>query len=354
MGESYTLAHGAKHNVGDFLIRDRAIALIEAETGVPKEDLYLTDLVRNHLSDREIDRIADTDAVIIGGGPAYQPNFHPGTYPDIDKILEMGIPVIPLGPGWKGRRTDSYEFTDTSKRMLRRIHDKIEVAGVRDLPTKRVLEDIGVDNAELVGCPAWYNLDLTSTSFDAPDTIDSLVVSSPQKGDLRYGPQWAYLLSQLAQRFPEADRYCSFHHGIPHVPGYRNRRTAAYNRLMARVASRLGYTIIDPSGQPDKLDLYDEIDLHAGYRVHGHIHFISAGKPSFLLQQDGRGTGVSESLRTANADVNAFSPSIRGPVDELMSNIDRNQRTGFADFSETGPAITASRDRMNNLLGTLP
>jgi len=49
MNYKYTLAHGAKQNVGDFLIRDRAISLLEEYTDISKEELYSVDLVRNKL-----------------------------------------------------------------------------------------------------------------------------------------------------------------------------------------------------------------------------------------------------------------------------------------------------------------
>lgn len=355
MGYKYTLAHGAKQNVGDFLIRDRAIALLDHYLGVSENELHLTDLVRTQLTVEELSTITKTDAVIIAGGPGYQPDFYPGVYPSLNEILDAGVPIYPLGPGWKGVDESSYEFTASSKDMLRRIHERIKYGGTRDLPTKRVVERLGIDNVKLTGCPAWHDLNRTNESFNPPDSVSSLVVSSPAKGSYRYGPQWTYLLYRLAKRFPDATRYCSFHQGVDYTPGYNTRRTATYNHVIKRIAQQLGYEILDPSGQPEKLGKYRDIDIHVGYRVHAHIPFLANGQPSFLIHQDGRGTGVSEALRTQEADVTGFRRRhFKVPVDEVLQNIDRNLDTGFADFDSVDAAIVDARMNMEKLIRTLP
>lgn len=355
MSYKYTLAHGAKQNVGDFLIRDRAISLLKQYTGVSENELYSIDLVRNELSESELDTISDTDAVVLAGGPGYQQTFYPGVYPDVDDVLHMGTPVVPLGPGWKGTIESDYEFTDSSKRMLRKIHDRIELGGARDLPTKRVVESIGVDNIELTGCPAWHAPDHAQNTFTPPESIDSIVVSSPAKGSYRYGPQWMYLMYKLSKEFPDAQLYCSFHQGVNHIPGYNTRKTAFYNNAIAAAAQQLGYEIIDMSGQPEKYELYRNIDLHVGYRVHAHIPFLANGQPSFLIHQDGRGLGLSESLGTIAADVSGFGrTAAKTAVDDVIRNIRRNMRTEYADFDEVDESIAAARKNMVQLLKTLP
>ena len=44
------------------------------------------------------------------------------------------------------------------------------------------------------------------------------------------------------------------------------------------------------------MELYRDCDLHVGFRVHAHIFFLSIRKPTFLLQVDGRGRALSETL----------------------------------------------------------
>jgi hypothetical protein len=299
----------------------------------------------NKLSQSELATVTETDAVFVAGGPGYQPHFYPGVYPSLAEILDAGTPVYPLGPGWKGHREDKYEFTESSKKMLRRVYDQIEFGGARDLPTKRVVESIGVDNIRLTGCPAWYDLNRTQEQFTPPESIDSLVVSSPSKGSYQYGPQWVYLMYELSKEFPDADKYCSFHQGVGHIQGYNTKSIAAYNNIIVRIARKLGFEILDMAGNPDLLELYRDIDLHVGYRVHAHIPFIA----------NGQGLGVSESLHTVSGDVTGFGKTaIKTPIDAVMRNIRRNVRTEFSDFTEVDNAINNTKPKMVELIKSLP
>jgi len=363
MADTYTLAHGAKHNVGDFLIRDRATALLEEHAGISPAQLSSIDISHTTISNEELEEIADSKALLIAGGPSIQPDFYPRIYPSMDRLLALGIPIVPLGVGWRGHDENKFTFTDNSKKVLRSIFDRIEAGGVRDLPTKRLLEDIGINNVTLAGCPAWHDLRRDNESFTPPLSINSIVVTSPQKGQVLRGPQWSYLLYRLAREFPGADRYVSYHHGMDHIDGYISKKEMAYNYSIGSIAKILGYEFIDPSGNPDAdpddqsrvLDQYRNIDIHIGYRVHGHIHFLANGQPSYLLCEDGRGFGASESFRTQGADVGATSAKdVKAPVDKIVQNVKRNHRTGYEDFKGVDGAISTARKNMERVLESLP
>lgn len=291
----YTLFHGAKKNVGDYLIRNRAKKLLFEYTDLEEADLLELEMVRKDISEEELLRVQETDAVIIAGGPAYASGNFASIYPSLNDVLDEGVPVYPLGPGWKGTDEDSYEFTSESLELLERIHERIEFSGVRDLPTKRVLEKHGIANVKLVGCPAWYDLESLGKPFEKPSTIDSIAISTAVPRSRYYRKQFRYLLRRVSEEFPDADLYCSFHRGISyddHTPFIRS----LHLRRFKYEADKRGYTVINPAYEPEKLGQYRDIDLHIGYRVHGHISFLAIRHPSYLFQVDGRGTGVSESL----------------------------------------------------------
>ncbi|MFC7041684.1 hypothetical protein [Halonotius sp. GCM10025705] len=63
----YTLFHGAKKNVGDFLIYHRAKNLLNEYAGISDDEIYELDMVREELSPEQIKKISNTDAVIIAG-----------------------------------------------------------------------------------------------------------------------------------------------------------------------------------------------------------------------------------------------------------------------------------------------
>lgn len=349
----YTLFHGAKKNVGDYLIRNRAKNLLFEYTDVTEEDLFELEMVRKSISKEDLAQVRETDAVIIAGGPAYGSGDFADIYPSLSDVLDAGVPVFPLGPGWKGTDEDEFQFTSESLALIQRIHEQIEFSGVRDLPTKRVLQKHGISNVELVGCPAWYDLEALGHSFEKPSTLESLAISTAVPRSRYYRKQFRYLLRRVSDEFPDADLYCSFHRGISnddHTPFINS----LHLRRFKRVASKNGYTILNPAYEPEKLEQYRDIDLHIGYRVHGHIYFLAMRHPSYLFQVDGRGTGVSESLSTPG-DVAAFGRGdYKQPVEELLDNVQRDITSEFSAFDNVAEVIDNTHRNMTRLIGTLP
>ena len=128
--------------------------------------------------------------------------------------------------------------------------------------------------------------------------------------------------------------------------------------------------------------VYDEAEIHVGYRLHAHLYFLSHRKPSFLLEEDGRGRGASEALglrgvpawsRAACDSLLAELPigtrirSIarkalkaglkpRGDaVEEIMAMVKEEVANGFARFQGLHQAIAQYyREAMVPFLNTLP
>lgn len=349
----YTLFHGAKKNVGDYLIKDRAKKLLFKYIDMGEEDLLELEMVRKTISEEQLSQVSETNAVIIAGGPAYGSGDFASIYPSLTDILEIDVPVIPLGPGWKGTNEDEFQFTHQSLELLKRIHDRIEFSGVRDLPTKRVLQKHGISNVELVGCPAWYDLDFMGESFKKPSTVESIAISTVVPRSRYYRKQFRYLLRRVSEEFPNTDLYCSFHRGLSHDAHTPFIRSIHLKRFK-RVANNNGYSILNPAYEPSKLEEYRNIDLHIGYRVHGHIYFLAMRHPSYLFQVDGRGTGVSESL-SAPSDVMALGGgNYQQPVEELLNNVQEDINNGFIAFDAVAKAIDDTHESMVRLIDSFP
>ena len=58
-----------------------------------------------------------------------------------------------------------------------------------------------------------------------------------------------------------------------------------------------GVEILDISSGAEGFSVYDDCDLHVGYRVHAHIYNISIRHRSILIEEDGRGAGVNAALQ---------------------------------------------------------
>jgi hypothetical protein len=367
----YTLVSGAKKNVGDFLIYERAKRLLENHLGTDK---FLT-INRWEKATHLLNEINASKAVIICGGPGYSHNFFPDVYTfllDFDKIK---VPVIPLGLGWIGRpmyHPDDFSFTDESIRMIKKIRDRCGMSSCRDVLTEKILKRYGLENVTMTGCPVWYELDHIGKPFIPPDGIKQITISLPPNPV--YFSQTLYLARETKRVFPEANITCAFHRGIDKDEHTPKGKGQALQKLRNRLEGS-GFSCTDTSYDTSKIEYYKNCDLHVGYRVHAHIYFLSIRKPTFLISVDGRGMGVSKTLGTE--DVPACSESSANmidrlryfpgvgsmsgailtsgkPVDRLLQIINKQKQEGFVAFKTVTNSIDDHYKVMSDFIKKIP
>ena len=95
----YTLLYAALKNMGDFLIYERAKALLRKHKGM--ED-YLQLHSRRESLDSRLDEVNATKAVIICGGPGTVWNMYPKTYPPASHLEYIKVPIVIMASGWYG------------------------------------------------------------------------------------------------------------------------------------------------------------------------------------------------------------------------------------------------------------
>jgi hypothetical protein len=361
----YTLLHGAKENAGDFYIRDSAINIITDSTKSTEDEIYSIDIVRNSLTNARIKRVADTEVAFLAGGPGYGPNFYPDIYPEMKNILKATT-VVPLGPGWRGKEESEYNFTPESQEVLKQIASQsgVPYLGARDLPTVRILRSHDIP-AKLTGCPGWYLPGVTppTPEFESQRAVKRIITSSPPVNHPKHLLQWFVLIRKLENRFPGADMILAFHRsesklafrpsiGNPlRMATWRSIPAAAIYRIITWYATQRGHEIWDVPADSTYAKRYAKTDFHAGYRVHAHIPALAAGTPSYLLQIDGRGTGVSESLGTP-ADVRSDIGRTKA-VHNLLQNIGRNIENGHRDFDSVETNVANGYANMKDLVTTV-
>ncbi len=286
-------------NAGDFLIRERTLALLGELR--PDRDLVLHDRWRS--LDPESPEVKDAAAIVLAGGPALQRSMYPGIYPLSSPLAQLAAPIVPFGLGWKGRVASSSEvfrfrFDRSSRELLARIEADGLVGTSRDAPSVRVMQRAGLTRNVLGGCPAWYDMDAMGRPTPELRTVEHLVVSTgvlPVRSPLFFEQQ-VDVLRSLAARYPNAQRVAAFHHALSPEEQVSVEHGSAL-RLLAREAEQLGYEIVDVSGNAQGMEsLYGRTDLHIGYRVHAHILRSSLRRPSVLLAEDARAYGAGEAL----------------------------------------------------------
>jgi|Deesub1362B_J571_1020462.scaffolds.fasta_scaffold00364_6 hypothetical protein len=341
----YTLLTGAKKNVGDFLIVEKGRELIKCHS---QENEFL-EFKRWMPLDSYLEEINTTKAIILCGGPGYKRDFYPNVFPLTKNINDIKIPIIPFALGWTGHpmgSPDKFSFNESSMFLLRHIHRNFEVTSCRDIITKEILRRHGFTNVIMTGCPVWYDTANIGKKFRQPNEIKRIVFTVPANRKLfRQGIQ---LMKRLKLLFPKAQFFCVFHRGI-RWDSYTSIPSSIILMKFKKQAEKLGYEIVDAAYDTAKIGFYRICDLHVGYRVHGHIFFLSLRKPTFLLQEDGRGRGVSETLRLP--DVSAWK---KNASDEIINNIKKELDSGFNSFSKISTLLDEYYKNMVYFLKKLP
>lgn len=374
----YTVLTGAKKNIGDFLITDRCKKLLQKHR--PDRSLYQLPHWEN--LDHYLDQINKSKAVIIMGGPGFQPSFYPKVYKLVNCLDDLKIPVIPMGLGWKGFPGDyltlkNYRFNKTSLTLLEKMSREAAYISCRDYMTKKVLNNSGIRNVLMTGCPVWYDIDSIGKEVTTPTEIKKLIFT-PAQAHI-YKQQSIDILRMLKKLFSKAELYCSFHRGIDANDEFTPKADELNNQGIKKEAIALGYQVIDASYDLRKIEFYDHCDMHVGYRVHGHIYFLSKRKPSILIHEDGRGRGVSEALNVLGVDgfERLYSsiiadksniPFLSKNMNKIFGVITPNQNTvdiledyllaelenQFARFTGVGKVIDAHYEIMKKFIINLP
>lgn len=284
--DKYVLLVGAMKNFGDFLIVDRAKKLLRKH----KPWVELIELPRWEPIDSHLEEVNSAKALILCGGPAYQPNFYPKIYPLTKDLDSIKVPIIPFGLGWYSFPGDDISWkqfsftrsslTRSSLKLLRKIHNNCAFTSCRDYLTKRILAKYGFKNVLMTRDPAWYDVKFMKKRFEPPQKTEKIAFSLPQRRI--YYSQSLTVAKALKQLFPKAKLICTFHRGFE-ADQYTSIREALSLQKLKTALEGLCDEIVNIAYDLSKdIEIYRDCDLHVGYRLHGHIFFLSQRKPSFL------------------------------------------------------------------------
>ena len=284
------LMSGAVINAGDFLLEKRSKELINHF--VPDSDITVLNRVNQDYSDR-IDLLNSFDAILFSGGPLYQPGLYRNSIPFVkpNLINEVKSPVFFLGGGlYQNYYTCSY--SDIDKLFYNQGIHNGSFLGCRDIFTVKYLNHVGC-SAELTGCPAWYDLKhVDQRDFrKQPGEIKSICVSDP--GDSQNISMMKGLIGHLRKKYSDATIKLIIHRGVPKEMA----------DVIPVLKDKMGVETVRITGSADGFSLYDDCDLHVGFRVHAHIYNLSQRNLSVLFNEDIRGVGVNTSLGLDNINV---------------------------------------------------
>jgi polysaccharide pyruvyl transferase WcaK-like protein len=135
-------------NVGDHFI-DAAIRRLLRDDVV-----YHSFSIRRPLVASDIEQINGTSCALICGTNLYQHDWESAlTTTNLERIK---VPVIPFGVGSSAAKLDDTLVSDETRTMIRAIHERCVLGGVRDNHAAQVVDRAGVKNVIVTGCPVLF------------------------------------------------------------------------------------------------------------------------------------------------------------------------------------------------------
>lgn len=289
---------GGKNNAGDFLIKLKAHALLK----FMRPDLEIVDINGWEVGENDLGVINGASILLLTGGPALIPNMVPAVY-SLDGILDrIVVPIATFGIGWfhangDWQDTSSFAFNEPTRKLFNRIANNGLSNSVRDHFTLEILCNQGVRNVVMTGCPVLYNGGSVVSELQLPISKPPKIAISMGVGFKDMGAlflQSKNLLVEASKKF--GDVTVIFHHSLEKHKYVAATLTKKQNELI-KLLDDIGVKYIDASGSAEALiNTYNDFDIHLGYRVHAHLFMLSQGRPSYLISEDGRGTGQQQVL----------------------------------------------------------
>lgn len=289
-----SILSGAYKNAGDYLIESRSLALLKHVY----PNATIRKVLRSEISEK-VGELNESDILVFAGGPIYMKALE--NYLDIDTFLnQINKPAAVLGGGWYGFEdgndfTYHYRFSEKTKAFFQRIDREGKGLSCRDLYSCKTLLKEKLENVVMTGCPAWYDIDrIHQTHLTHPSgDIRKIVISDPDR-PVNYAG-CLNLLDYLKRKYPAAEIMFVFHRGRE-ADKYTPKDGAAMIQDFASKIEKKGIRICDISYGHEGFQIYDECDMHIGYRVHAHIYNLSRRNRTVLIEEDGRGAGVNQAL----------------------------------------------------------
>lgn len=237
------------------------------------------------------------------------------TYPKLFKLYTLSTRLpnfIPLGCSFQSIYPQysafcNYQYNDETKQFLQKVSKALGGIYCRDKLIKDMLT-VNDINALYMGDLALYDEDYIGQSINVSNDIKTIAVSVGHH--IKYKYQTIELLDFIKNEYPKSKVILTLH-GKPNH----------YSKAIIKYAESLDINIEPLFGNIEKLQLYDDIDIHIGYRLHAHIACIRKRKPSILLVEDARSYGFSKTLDTSLGCIQAYNIFNNRPSDTVIEEV---------------------------------
>lgn len=290
MIETYT-------NTGDFTVYDSSLKLLSYKDVTPVKMKTFTD--------KDIDFYnSEFDYCFLRGSNFINEHTDWGPLPELLRKLKM--PLIPFAIGAQAESRRKLELPEKARDVWRLFADRCTTMGVRGDYTAEVLNDIGIKNVDIIGCPSLFRCNNPDLQIRAKPLAElrkiafnmRREVSATYAADIkRYLSVQRDFIRRLNRRFnltvtshgepPEKAFFFKDEEMIArHMPELINQGwfENAEDELVKIYRNQMFF-----SGTVAEHDAFARtMDLVLGFRVHGNLPALANGVPAIFVDYDQR------------------------------------------------------------------
>ena len=303
---------GSYHNIGDAFVFDSSLKLLRFDT-VRHLNIRTADAA-------DIDRYnAEFDFCFLRGSNYLHAEMD---WENAIPVLEqLKMPILAFGIGAQAPAKGRLQLTDATRRVLAIISDKSASIGVRGSFTAEVLNNLGIKNVRVIGCPTLFRNNDPDLRIDLPplEQVRQIGFTLRREVSRDYAQDIdCYLALQRRTMLALAARFDMTIMAQGEVEekkllwGTAPQRREAIHSL---VNQRWFDATDDPLLQLYQANLfYSDVvadyealvrrrDLVLGYRLHGNLMALANGVPSIYFTYDSRTVEFAETFGIPSFDV---------------------------------------------------
>jgi polysaccharide pyruvyl transferase WcaK-like protein len=302
------------HNIGDAFVFDSSLKLLNFDK--------LDELPIAHVDPARIDRLnAEYDYVFLRGSNYIHAQMNWSRAAEV--LRRLKLPVIAFGIGAQAPVSGKLELSEDTKTVLKLISDSTASLGVRGAYSAEVLNDLGIHNVRIIGCPTAFrnnNPDL-AIRLPALDQVKKVgvtlrrEVSKTYARDIkRYLTFHRDLVKAMADRFEVTLMSQGEVEEKKLALGTPEQKAQAMASLRDNAWARDWYIDEQVSSLYQSRMFYSDVvaeyerlvrglDLVLGYRLHGNLMALANGTPSIYFTYDSRTVEFADTFKIPSVDV---------------------------------------------------
>lgn len=311
-------------NTGDLAVFDSTLRLVKFDRC---DDLNIDEPV----DQARAERLRQADCIMLRASNYIHADMDWTNF--LPWLEALDLPVLCCGVGAQSAKRQKMTLPDEHVRIWRTIAERTRSIGVRGTYTAEILNDIGIRNIEVVGCPTLFRGRNPGHRLKATDAPPGARVSFSIRRETGDGytenvGEFLRLQKTIVERLAGLyDLFLTAHGEVDEkILYYRDplRLDEAIARL--RQQGWLGEGSVLEDLYNRRLffttavrfidDFNHAMDATIGYRVHGVLPALAVGTPGILLRYDARSAELAEAL-----DVPIIDPleALHAPPDELFN-----------------------------------